>query len=129
MEQFRAHYGNKKLTKEAIFHYVYAVLHHPAYRSKYEQNLKRDFPRIPLYQDFGAWAAAGQKLMELHLHYEQVAPYAGIKIVQADKPKAEPKARLQRDKEINDIVLDENTTLTGIPSVAFLSTNWATAAP
>ena len=39
--------SSELITKEAIFHYVYAVLHNPAYRKKYEQNLKRDFPRIP----------------------------------------------------------------------------------
>ena len=39
--------------QEDIFHYVYAVLHHPAYRAKYEINLKREFPRIPFYEDFG----------------------------------------------------------------------------
>ncbi|MCK7496170.1 MAG: hypothetical protein MZW92_38485 [Comamonadaceae bacterium] len=37
------------ISKEAIFHYVYAVLHDPSYREKYAQNLKREFPRIPLY--------------------------------------------------------------------------------
>ena len=50
----------KKITKEAIFHYCYAVLHDPAYREKYAQNLKREFPRIPLYgtssTDFWLWA-------------------------------------------------------------------------
>ncbi len=55
------------LTKEDIFHYVYAVLHAPAYREKYAQNLKRDFPRIPLYDDFWKYAQAGKELMELHL--------------------------------------------------------------
>ncbi|WP_413916300.1 type ISP restriction/modification enzyme [Candidatus Skiveiella danica] len=41
----------KKITKEAIFHYCYAVLHDPVYREKYAQNLKREFPRIPLHGD------------------------------------------------------------------------------
>jgi predicted helicase len=54
------------ITREDIFHYVYAVLHNPAYRKKYELNLKRDFPRIPFYDDFRQWAAWGKTLMELH---------------------------------------------------------------
>jgi predicted helicase len=41
--------GPRKITKEAIFHYCYAVLHDPVYREKYAQNLKREFPRIPFY--------------------------------------------------------------------------------
>ncbi len=71
--QFQKHYKDKTITKLDIFHYVYAVLHHPAYRSKYEQNLKREFPRIPFYEDFRQWAAWGEQLMDLHLNYETAA--------------------------------------------------------
>ncbi|MGK7939099.1 MAG: type ISP restriction/modification enzyme, partial [Crocosphaera sp.] len=42
---------NKDITKEDIFYYTYAVLHNPNYRKKYELNLKRDFPRLPLYDN------------------------------------------------------------------------------
>ncbi len=62
------------LTKQDIFHYVYAVLHNPAYREKYKLNLKREFPRIPFYDDFYRWAAWGAQLMELHLNYESITP-------------------------------------------------------
>ena len=60
LEQFRARYegarNSRRITKDAIFHYVYAVLHDPVYREKYALNLRREFPRIPLYQDFWKWA-------------------------------------------------------------------------
>ena len=79
LAQFRARYveadGRPPLQKADIFHYVYAVLHHPAYRAKYERNLKRELPRIPFYDDFWQWAAWGEQLMALHLEYEQVEPY------------------------------------------------------
>jgi predicted helicase len=75
--QFRNHYqpgrGKKAqpITKEAIFHYVYAVLHDPLYGEKYAQNLKREFPRIPLYGEsdaiFWQWAGWGAELMALHI--------------------------------------------------------------
>lgn len=73
---FRNHYkegfasSEAVLNKTDIFHYVYAVLHKAEYRQKYEQNLKREFPRIPLYDDFWKYADAGKKLMELHINYE-----------------------------------------------------------
>ena len=51
------------------------MLHHPAYRAKYEINLKPEFPRLPCYEDFRQWAAWGRTLMELHLGYEQAAPF------------------------------------------------------
>ena len=54
LDQFKKQYqrGRAKpkhpITKEAIFHYVYGVLHDPVYREKCALNLKREFPRIPL---------------------------------------------------------------------------------
>ena len=47
----------------------------PAYRAKYELNLKRDFPRIPIYENFGQWRDWGKRLMALHLDYETAEPY------------------------------------------------------
>jgi hypothetical protein len=47
LEQFRSHYHDPSITKWDIFHYVYAVLHHPEYRARYAANLKRELPRIP----------------------------------------------------------------------------------
>ena len=78
LEQFREHYqpGRAKekrpITKEAIFHYVYGVLHDPVYREKYAINLKREFPRIPFYADFWKWSDWGEELMNLHIGYETV---------------------------------------------------------
>ena len=37
----------RQITKWDIFHYVYAVLHHPEYRERYAANLRRELPRIP----------------------------------------------------------------------------------
>ncbi len=53
-----------RFTAEDIFHYVYAVLHSPTYRNRYEEFLKIDFPRIPLTSNatlFRALADRGQE--------------------------------------------------------------------
>jgi hypothetical protein len=60
----------KELTPEQIFNYTYALLYAPAYRTKYAEFLKTDFPRLPFTQDyrlFGKMAAYGQRLVDLHL--------------------------------------------------------------
>ena len=44
---FQIFYDDDSITATDIFHYVYAVLHHPAYRTRFAENLKRDLPRIP----------------------------------------------------------------------------------
>jgi hypothetical protein len=58
------------LTPEDIFHYVYAVLHSPGYRSRYAEFLKSDFPRLPLtgkLELFRALARLGGELTVLHV--------------------------------------------------------------
>ena len=75
LEQFRSHYGSKQITKEDIFHYTYAVLCNPEYRKKYELDLKRDFPRLPFYEDFFQWRDYGKSLMDLHINYESAEPF------------------------------------------------------
>jgi predicted helicase len=55
---------------EEIFHYVYAVLYAPAYRKKYAEFLRMDFPRVPFTSDlsiFKKLAALGERLTALHL--------------------------------------------------------------
>jgi predicted helicase len=53
-----------------ILDYIYAVLHSPAYRIKYKELLKIDFPRIPYpesAEQFCRFAALGSVLRKLHL--------------------------------------------------------------
>jgi hypothetical protein len=62
-------YG-KEPRPEDIFHYIYAVLYVPAYRLKYAEFLRMDFPRVPFTADvalFGKLAALGARLTALHL--------------------------------------------------------------
>ncbi len=131
LKQFAAHYADeigkgkaaRKVTKEAIFHYCYAVLHDPVYREKYAQNLKREFPRIPFYADFWQWAAWGEALMGLHIGYEAVAPFTLTRTdVPDEKARAaglQPKAMLRADVAAGSIALDSETTLRGVPAAAW----------
>ncbi len=56
--------------------------------------------------------------MDLHINYETVKPY-DIEIHEAEKQKEIPKAKLRRNKNNNEIILDENTTIKNIPDIAF----------
>ncbi len=123
LAQFTDHYGaDAGITKDAIFAYCYAVLHDPVYREKYALNLKREFPRIPFYRDFAQWAAWGETLLQLHIHYEAVPPFA---LNRVDTPSAKradgqpPKPKLKSLPESGVIMIDEDTQLTGIPPEAW----------
>ncbi len=126
LAQFRARSvgadGRPPLRKADIFHYVYAVLHHPAYRAKYERNLKRELPRLPFYDDFWQWAAWGEQLMALHLDYEQVTPFPLAREDRDPKGLANPsglKPRLIARKEAGVIEVDTATALRGVPAEAW----------
>ncbi len=118
LQQFRENYQDSQIQRLDIFHYTYAVLHHPAYRQKYEINLKRDFPRLPLYADFWQWANWGRDLMDWHINYEAIEPYP---LDRADLPpddKANP-PKLKADKTNGTIQIDRLTTLSNIPPIAW----------
>ncbi len=82
LEHFRERCKDKKITKWDIFYYVYGVLHHPEYRGKYAENLKRELPRVPLANDFWGFSKAGEELARLHIEYEKLEPYP-LKFVEA----------------------------------------------
>jgi len=122
LKQFTDHYKDETISKEDIFYYTYAVLHNPVYIKKYELNLNREFPRVPFYKDFRKWSKWGKELMDLHIGYETVDSYElGIMNYEL-KGKSEkyiPKTKLKANVEAGEIVLDEITTLTGIPDLAW----------
>lgn len=58
------------VTPEEVFNYCYAVVFSPAYRRRYAEFLKSDFPRLPLTGNlelFRALARCGGELAALHL--------------------------------------------------------------
>ena len=108
--------GDDGITAEDIFAYTYAVLHDPTYREKYAVDLLREFPRLPLYADFDAWKRMGQELLDLHIGFESVDPF---ELERLEKDGDAGKALLRADKERGVIVLDSQTTLTGVPDSAW----------
>jgi predicted helicase len=121
-EHFQKHYKDKAIGKLDIFHYIYAVIHNPSYRAKYEQNLKREFPRIPFYEGFWKWEDWGKQLMELHLNYEKVEAYP-LERIESQTLKVErstfPITRLMARKETGVIEVDTVTSLRGVPAEAW----------
>lgn len=69
-------FTNEKCTEDNTFapidilDYIYAVLHSPTYREKYNELLKIDFPRIPYPKDrdvFWKLVKLGSELRQIHL--------------------------------------------------------------
>ncbi|MFL5702317.1 MAG: type ISP restriction/modification enzyme [Ktedonobacteraceae bacterium] len=121
LKQFQAKYG-AEVTKWDIFHYVYAMLHHPQYRERYAENLKRDLPHIPLLQRqeaFEACVGIGKKLMDIHLNYEQAKEYPLKWIENQDVPFSWRVEKMKLTTDKTSVIVNESLTLSGIPQECF----------
>ena len=117
LRQFHERYGDDGIEAEDVFAYVYAMLHDPAYRQRYEVDLRREFPRVYFQEDVAWWAQQGQELLDLHIGFETAEPWP---LERQDKSGVEPKRVLLRaDKDRGVIALDEQTTLAGVPAEAW----------
>ena len=69
IKEFQNKYKDKA-TAENIFAYCHAVLSSPKYQKEYEENLKIDYPRIPLYKNFDRFVELGKRLIKLQTEFE-----------------------------------------------------------
>ncbi len=73
LAEFRTHYGDKAITKEDIFYYVYGVLSSREYASRFGNDAKKVLARVPFVKDietFREFSRAGRELGALHVNYE-----------------------------------------------------------
>jgi len=71
----------KDVKPEEIFYYIYAVVYSNAYRTKYSEFLKIDFPRVPFTKDYKLFTQLGKignQLADLHL-LKPASPAGGSK--------------------------------------------------
>ncbi|MDE2780766.1 MAG: N-6 DNA methylase [Chloroflexota bacterium] len=108
--------GPEGITAEDIFAYTYAVLHDPVYRHDYQVDLLREFPRLPFYLDFHLWRGMGRELLDLHVGFEQAEPWPLERVDLEGEPR---RVILRADREQGAIVLDDRTTLRGVPPEAW----------
>ena len=131
LTSYREHYGDAGITKEDIFFYVYALLHHPEYRKRYEDDLKKMLPHIPRAAGFHTYASVGRELADLHMNYERVEPYPSVQEEASLHAPADPWERYRigerkmrfpklgrRDKDVTRLEYNDCVTLTGIPTEA-----------
>ncbi len=109
------------LDKWHIFHYIYALLHHPAYRETYAANLRRELPRIPFVKPEHFWhfVQAGERLAHIHVHYEEQPEYPLQQIENPDEPLNYRVEKMRLSKDKTSLKYNDFLTLTGIPPQVF----------
>ncbi len=121
LNQFQSRYG-EHVTRWDIFHYVYALLHHPVYRERYAENLKRDLPRLPLLGDsatFATFVDIGAALATLHLTYEQATEYSLRWVVDDQIPFTWHVEKMKLTSDKSAVIVNAAITLEGLPSECF----------
>ena len=99
LPHFQAAYPDKPISEDDLFYYIYGILHSEDYRARYANNLTKELPRIPrvaTYEQFLAFSKAGRDLAKLHVHFEEVTPYAGVTLEYAKSGK--PSYRVKQMK-------------------------------
>ena len=116
------------LNLDDTFAYVYGLLNSKEYQEKYANDLKKDLARIPIVKNKERYVEVGQKLMDLHLNYEEVPVYDGVGITTAENPSYKvtkmrfAKKRDEKGKSVNDlstIIFNSDITISNIPEKAY----------
>ena len=117
-----------------IFHFVYGKLHDPGYRETYAADLKKMLPHIQTpatREEFNKFVVAGERLMELHVGYENVEPWPLTIDVSADaddretwrvdKMKWKKRKDPETGKSVDDVttlIYNRNVVISDIPEEA-----------
>lgn len=118
IKEFQKKYKDKA-TAENIFAYCHAVLSSPKYQKEYEENLKIDYPRIPLYKNFDRFVELGKRLIKLQTEFENVEPNKDLKIEKDFKYMPEDFSMIKLNKEKGIIIFDGKNRIENIPKKAF----------
>ena len=130
LKTFQTRLGERNVTADDLFYYVYGVLHHPSYRTTYAANLSREAPRIPVATSiagFRAFVRAGVELSNLHVNYEFAEPYPvkeeidlrrdDLSTYCVTKKMKHPGKRGEQDTSV--LVFNNHIKLSGIPDRAY----------
>jgi predicted helicase len=127
LKHFQDAYPGKGISKEDLFYYVYGLLHSSDYRARYADTLRKELPRIPRVKDYAAFAAfsaAGRRLSEIHVHFDNQPIYEGVTVNSGNQglmPEDYRVTQMSFGKGKDKTVLHYNDkiTLTGIPLEAY----------
>lgn len=123
LKKFQSVYG-RKVDKESIFYYLYAVLQHREYVNNYEDNLSKEMPRIPMLENFPEYVRIGKELASLHLGYEKKINPSDIGVI-IEKSKDDYSvekmrfSKIGKDVQKDTIIFNGYITIKNIPMRAY----------
>lgn len=130
LKKFQETYIDESIDHEAIFYYIYGILHSEDYRKRSAVDLKKVLPRIPFVTDFWEFSNKGKALALLHLNYETIDPYPLVEEIKSGSPKKEKELYHidetgmkwfggKKNVDKTQIIFNQYVTLKGIPLNAY----------
>ena len=124
-------YDQTSIDHRSAFYYIYALFHSPEYKSRFANNLLKESPRIPLvrkFHDFCSYVIAGEKLANLHLHFETTDMYpcefkeGDLRLTHIEDPKSfyrVEKMKFATKGNKSSVIYNKNITIENIPLEAY----------
>lgn len=107
------------LSEEDGFYYIYGVLHSSEYRQKYDSDLKKAMPRIPILKSKEKYIEIGEKLADLHLNYENQPTWGGVEVEISEPNYRVKKMKHPKKGVLDTIIYNESITIKNIPEKAY----------
>jgi len=123
IEKYRKLFGSE-ISEEDIFYYIYGLLHHPIYKTRYAVELSKALPRIPVVEEFGEVSKIGRDLGNLHVSFDTQESFKFTNLSDSDI-KLSPVRRFQHIKlnggslDKTRILVNDSLVLEGIPAEAY----------
>ncbi|MFA0672541.1 DEAD/DEAH box helicase [Vibrio splendidus] len=127
---FSKHYKNT-VSKEDIFYYIYALLNSEEYKVRFEDNLSKELPRIPVPKnevDFLDFVNKGKSLVDIHINFEDQDLYPVTLETPDSLSKLESshysvdKIRVKKSGKVRDlstVIYNDFITINNIPNEAY----------
>ena len=116
------------LSLDDTFSYVYGILNSPEYKLKYANDLKKDLARIPIVKHKEKYVEIGEKLINIHINYEEFPICDEVKIISTVNPSYKVrkmkfgKKNNSDGRTVNDtstIIFNSDISITNIPDRAY----------
>lgn len=126
LQRFRHAYSDNSIVKEDIFYYIYGLFHSKNYCEKYQNDLKKVSPRIPLVKNFWGFCRVGRGLANVHLNYEKIDPFMLREEIKEGAPKKIRELyrvteagmkfpKFEKEEDRRTILFNQYVSLHGIP--------------
>ena len=110
-----------KMNQDDLFSYIYGLLHSETFVKKYDADLKKATPRIPLVIEREKYIEIGKKLINLHLNYEYQPVWNDVEVVYNNPNPSYKVTKMKHPKKgvIDTIIYNNHIQIKNIPEKAY----------